>query len=632
MLIIFSNIGVMSMRMIYNDEMFSKYDNLGCKLTMYTNLEKEEFKEDNALSKEDNALSKDEYDKDMQMAGKEWEHVTSSNHEELQKQLDDFMQMYHMGDVVKGKVCGTVRGGLCVQLNSIKAFLHKKHVMLRYTNLPVPSEFALKLPKSFKSMLGKTFDFILKDTDKTRCCPVISHIAMARKEAMEWNKTHLEELNQEKVYHGIINIISSHGVYINVGNVLGYIPLGMLSWRKISHPSEVIGIGDKIKVKLSEKQKDCFPVFCVVEGEGSPWYNIEEKYPFGAMVKVRITEIFERSVFVELDWGAKGIILDADMSLSLRKKRFRKLLRVGDMVIASVLRIDKNYHMIFFSLRWKEDEFWINIDERYCIGSRIKGKVVDVMRYGAFVEIEEGIVGLIHNNEISWTKKVTDANDYFKKGDVVEAAIINIDKSNQRISLSLRQCQENPWHNLKERYPIGSCIRCRVTKKVSFGYFVQVNEEIEGLIHASEICMSTQNGDLSEPLKVGNVIDTYVLCVDEINQHVGLTMRRMPDAQWFKVKSTFSLGDVVEGVVGFVWSTQAIIMLAGGAEGILHATDISASGCEKMTDVLKPGDAVCVCIKDICDATRRIFLTLRPDVAVSIGMKESKKRMLEGIP
>ena len=276
-----------------------------------------------------------------------------------------------------------------------------------------------------------------------------------------------------------------------------------------------------------------------------------------------------------------------------------------------ILEVDKERMRVSLGLKQKEGNPWDTVEVKYPVGSKVHGKVVNVMPYGAFVELEEGIEGLIHVTEMSWTKKINRASDVLNIGDEVDAVVLAVHKGDRKISLGLRQAQENPWQLIKEKYPKGTRIKGKVRNMTGYGAFVQIQDDIDGMIHVSDMSWIRKINHPSEILQKGMEVEAVILDVDAENQRISLSMKKLTDDPWQNIQSKYKVGDEVEGKVTKLASFGAFVELDGGIDGLIHISELSDDHVNRVKDVVNVGDVVKARVKNISTEERRIGLTMK---------------------
>jgi len=277
------------------------------------------------------------------------------------------------------------------------------------------------------------------------------------------------------------------------------------------------------------------------------------------------------------------------------------------------LEVDKERQRVSLGLKQKEGNPWDTVDLKYPKDSRVHGKVVNVMPYGAFIELEEGIEGLIHVSEMSWTKKITRASDMLQIGEEVDAIVLGVSKEDRKISLGLRQAQANPWEVIKDRFPKGTRIKGKVRNMTGYGAFVQIQDDIDGMIHVSDMSWTRKVNHPSEVLQKGMEVEAVILEVDAENQRISLSMKKLTDDPWQNIQNKYLIGDTVEGKVTKLASFGAFVELEGGIDGLIHISELSGERVNRVKDVVQVGDMVKARVKNISIEDRRIGLSMKDD-------------------
>ncbi|MEG1480117.1 MAG: 30S ribosomal protein S1 [Kiritimatiellia bacterium] len=329
----------------------------------------------------------------------------------------------------------------------------------------------------------------------------------------------------------------------------------------------------------------------------------------GQVHQGKVKNITDFGAFVDLN-GMDGLLHITDMSWG-RIKHPSELLRVGQDVEVMILDVDLDRERVSLGLKQAQSNPWNDIEGRYPVGSRLHGKVVNLAPYGAFVEIEPGIEGLVHVSEFSWTKRVARAADVLNMGDEVDVVVLNIDSENQKIALGIRQTEANPWDTVRDRYPVG----CRITGKVrnftTYGAFVEMEEGIDGMIHVSDMSWTRKINHPSEVLQKGQAVEAIVLEIDANAQRISLGLKQAQTDPWSSIASTYQIGQVVKGKVSKIASFGAFIELEDGVDGLVHISQISDQHIEKVKDALKVGQEVEARIVKIDRDERRIGLSIK---------------------
>ncbi len=420
------------------------------------------------------------------------------------------------GDVVEGKVTRKIKGGLLVDIG-VPVFLPASQVDVRR-------------PAEIGEYIGRTIRASVLKIDTERKNIVISRRKLIEEERESAKKRLMETLKEGEVVNGEVKNIADFGAFIDLGGIDGLLHITDMSWGRINHPSEILKIGQKLEVKIlnidREKEKIALGL---KQKEASPWEEIEQKYPVGSRIRGKVVNLMSYGAFVRLEDGIEGLVHISEMSWTRRISHPSEIVQANDEVDVVVLEIDKNKQEISLGMKQIEVNPWELVSEKYPPGTVIEGTVRNLANYGAFIEIEPGIDGLLHVSDISWTKKVTHPNEVFKKGDPLKCVVLDVDREKQRIGLGVKQLTEDPWITaIPEHYKPGMVIRGKVTKITNFGVFVELENDLEGLLHISELADHKVENP-QDVVKIGEEIDVKILRVDTSDRKIGLSLKR---AQW----------------------------------------------------------------------------------------------------
>lgn len=427
----------------------------------------------------------------------------------LSKQKADFIRVwdriresYEKGTLVEGKLLKRIKGGIVVDLMGVDAFLPG-------------SQIALKQVPDFDALLGKNMQLRIIKLNKSRRNIVVSRRSVLEEEREQQKTKLLTEIETGQVREGVVKNITDFGVFIDLGGVDGLLHITDLSWGRVSHPSEVVALGDKINVKILDFDKSTGRISLGLKQlTPYPWDNIEQRYPVGKRVRGKVVSITDYGAFVELDKGIEGLIHISEMSWTKHIKHPSKLLGVGDMVEAVVLSVDKANERISLGIKQMEPDPWDAIERKYPVGSRVSGKVRNLTAFGAFIELEEGVDGLVHISDLSWTKRIQHPGEVMRKGERVEVVVLNIDKENRRISLGYKQLKEDPWPTLSKKYRIGAETQGKIIRLLDRGVMVELEGEMEGFVPTDQL----GKPDLNKPTDAFSSGDTVPLKVIEFDQ------------------------------------------------------------------------------------------------------------------
>ncbi len=413
---------------------------------------------------------------------------------------------------IEGKVVKRIKGGLIVDLMGVDAFLPGSQIGLR------PLE-------TMDSLLGQNVPLKIVKINKKRRNIVVSRRAVLDAERDKLRTAILSEIDKGQIREGIVKNITDFGVFIDLGGLDGLLHITDMSWGRINHPSEVVALGQRIKVKILEYDREKSRVSLGLKQLTThPWENVETKFPMGATIKGKIVSIVDYGAFIELEKGVEGLIHISEMSWTKQVKHPSKLVSIGDEVDAVVLKIDKDEQKISLGLRQLEPDPWDTIEQRYPIGCKVSGNVRNITNFGVFVELDEGIDGLIHISDISWTKRIKHPGEVVKKSDKIDVMVTNIDKPNRRISLGIKQLEDDPWADIGSKFSIGQDLKCKVNRPLERGLLVDMDHGFEGFVPVSELDGITED-KLAEAFKGGEELDLKIIEIDSSNRRIALSQK-----------------------------------------------------------------------------------------------------------
>jgi len=427
------------------------------------------------------------------------------------KVWDVVSQAYEKGTPVEGRVVEVVKGGLSVDIG-VRAFLPGSQVDLR----PV---------KNLGSLMGQQIRAKVIKLNRRRGNVVLSRRTVLEEEREDRRKQTLSVLHEGMALTGTVKNLTDYGAFIDLGGIDGLLHVTDMSWGRIGHPSEIFKVGDQVEVVVLHFDRDTGRVSLGYKQKSSdPWAEVEAKFPVGAKAAGRVVSLTNYGAFVELEPGVEGLVHISEMSWTRRVRHPSKLVNVGDQVEVVVLDVNKATKRISLGMKQVEPDPWTTIDERYSPGLRVQGKVRNLTDFGAFVELEPGVDGLLHISDMSWTRNVAHPSEILKKAQAIETMVLSVDKEAKRISLGLKQIQPDPWEMVAERYPPGSIVRGKVVRLTDFGAFVELEPGVDGLLHISQ--MSTRQLNRSEEVvNVGDELALKVIRVDPAERRIGLSLK-----------------------------------------------------------------------------------------------------------
>ncbi len=435
----------------------------------------------------------------------------SKNKADMMRAWTDISKAAENGEVIEGTVIAKVKGGLNVDIG-VTAFLPGSQIDLR----PV---------RNMDGYLGKKYKFKVIKFNKKRGNIVLSRRALLEEERESLRTQTLDQIKEGSIVTGIVKNITDYGAFIDLGGMDGLLHITDMSWGRVKHPSEVLGVGDEIQVKVlkydNEKERVSLGM---KQMQPDPWETVKAAYPTGAKLKGKIVSLAEYGAFVELGEGVEGLIHVSEMTWAKRVKHPSQVVNVGDEVDVQVLEVDLETRRISLGMKQLQPNPWVELKESYAPGTIIEGDVKSVTDFGIFVGIEDGIDGLVHISDFSWTKRVNHPSEMFAKGQKVRAVVLGVDIDNERFSLGIKQLEGDPWTNIEGKYAVGTQHDVKVVKTADFGVFVELESDIEGLIHISELTTDRINKP-EEFVKVGDVVKAEVISIDKDARKIGLSSK-----------------------------------------------------------------------------------------------------------
>lgn len=447
----------------------------------------------------------------------------------LSKKKADFMRIWDKicrscdeDEILQGKCVRRIKGGIVVDLMGVDAFLPGSQIDVR----PI---------RDFDAFIGKSLDLKVVKINNLRKNIVVSHRVLVEQEIAGQRQKILNDLDRNQVLEGTVKNITDFGVFIDLGGVDGLLHINDLSWGRVNHPSEVVQLDEKLKVMVLDFNDDKDRISLGLKQlQPHPWENVEEKYPVGAKVMGKVVSISDYGAFVELEKGVEGLIHISEMSWTQHIKHPSKVLNVGETVEAIILNIQKEERKISLGLKQMEPDPWETLEQRYPIGSRHTGKVRNLTNFGAFIELEEGIDGLVHISDLSWTKKIRHPSEVLKKGGDVEVVVLNVDRDHRRISLGFKQTQDSPWDVFEDSYKPGTLTKGKVVRLIEKGLIVELPDAVDGFVPISHL--AKQVNKPADGYQVDDEIELRVIEFNKENKKIVLSEKRA-------VESTKSAGD-----------------------------------------------------------------------------------------
>ena len=416
---------------------------------------------------------------------------------------------------VQGKVVSRIKGGMMVDIG-VKAFLPGSQIDLT----PV---------RDLDGLVGKTFPFKIIKINHRRGNVVISRRALLEETRDKRRQSTLSTLAEGQLLEGTVKNITDYGAFLDLGGIDGLLHITDISWGRVGHPSDMFAVGDRLEVLVLKYDRESGRISLGLKQKtADPWMNIASKYPEGSRVNGKVVSLTDYGAFVELEPGVEGLVHVSEMSWTHEVRHPSRVVAVGDTIDAQVLHVDQQGRKISLGMKQTAPNPWDVIQARYPVGTQIEGKVKSVTDFGAFVGLDEGIDGLIHISDMSWTKHIKHPSELFKKGQRVAAVILRIDKEKERLSLGYKQLTADPWESdIPSRYQVGSVATGTVSKIADFGVFVELDGDVEGLIHVSEV--GPDGGTkLEESFTIGRKVTAKIVKVDCEERKIALSVKDCP--------------------------------------------------------------------------------------------------------
>ncbi|MDE0028763.1 MAG: 30S ribosomal protein S1 [Deltaproteobacteria bacterium] len=445
--------------------------------------------------------------------GDRGEIVLSRQKAESIKVWDRIEKAYEQAIPIEGTIVARVKGGFKVDLG-VDGFLPGSHVDIRPT-------------RNLDQFVGKRDRFTILKYNRMRDNVVVSRKMLLEQEREVLKKETLAVLDEGVILEGVVKNITDYGAFVDVGGIDGILHITDMSWGRVNHPSDLLGIGETIRIVVLKFDKERERISLGMKQiTPDPWEAVAEKYPVDSKITGKVVGLTDYGAFVELEKGVEGLIHVSEMSWAKKLSHPSKVVQAGETVEAMVLNVDPGRRRISLGLRQVLPNPWFLAKEKYPEGSVIQGPVRNITDFGVFVGVEEGIDGLIHISDLDWTKKIKHPSELYKKGDIVEAKVLGVDPQVERFSLGIKQLTMDPWEQVINEHPVGSRIQGEIVRVLDFGVFVRIAEGVEGLIHVSQL--STEHVDKPSSLyQVGDEVEAEIVNIDVQEHKIGLSIRAL---------------------------------------------------------------------------------------------------------
>ncbi|MBO1223662.1 MAG: 30S ribosomal protein S1 [Candidatus Scalindua sediminis] len=535
-----------------------------------------------------------EYDIKQEEIEKELEEIIKNNNfEKIDEVYNTSVKNFALGTILKGKILGTIGNDVIIDTG------YKSEGIIPLSEFDSPDEVKM----------GNEIDVMLESFEDDTGLIQISKRKADR--IRGWEKIVTKYKEGDVVKGKVIRKIKG-GLLVDIGIPI-FLPASQIDIKPPGEIAEYIGKEVTCKIlKIDEIQQNIIVSRrkLIEEERSKQKQEFLSRVEVDQIVKGTVKNIADFGAFIDLG-GIDGLLHITDMSWG-RISHPSEMLAINDEIEVKILGIDKEKEKVALGLKQKTENPWLNVEEKYPIGSKIKGQVVNIMSYGAFIKLETGIEGLVHISEMSWTRRINHPTEIAAIGDNVEAIVLNINKEKEEISLSIKQVEKNPWTLIEEKYPSGTRIKGRVRNLTNYGAFIEIEDGIDGLLHISDMSWSKKVAHPSEIVKKSDKIETIVLSVDKEKKRVSLGIKQLKDDPWKKeIPEKYSVGDVVRGKVTKMTDFGAFIDLGDGLEGLLHVSELSDKKVDNLEKIISIGNELDVKIIKMEPEARKIGLSLK---------------------
>ncbi len=456
--------------------------------------------------------------------------------------------------------------------------------------------------------VGSQIEVYLEKLEDKEGNPIISFDKAEQKK--NWENI-LAKCEEGSIVQGRVKAKVKGGLMISIG-VDSFLPSSQIDIQPPKNLDQYVGQTYDFKVlKINQERRNIVVSRreLIEEQRAEKRRTLLEEVKPGDRRRGIVKNTTDYGAFIDLD-GLDGLLHITDMSWG-RISHPSEMVKTGEEIEVMIIEVDREKERVSLGLKQLNANPWEKIEEKYPVGAKVLGKVVNLVQYGAFIEIEEGVEGLVHVTEMSWTKRINKPSEVLKIGEQVEAVVLGIQKDEQKISLGLRQLEENPWDMARHNYPVGARVRGQVRNLTSYGAFVELEEGIDGMVHVSDMSWTRKINHPSEMLKKGDEVDAIVLDVDSGNQRISLGMKQVTDDPWLSIEKYFKMGDVVEGQITKITSYGFFVQLSHDIDGLVHISQISEDRVEKIKEHYNVGDTVNARVIKIDRDDRRIGLSIK---------------------
>ncbi len=528
--------------------------------------------------------------------------LLSKNKAKLIKAWDKADEAFQSEGTINCRIVAKVKGGLSADFNGLKAF--------------VPgSLMSLQQEYDLEKYISQTFDFKIIEFNRRRRNMVLSRKAILEKERKAQIQDVLLKLEAGQVCKGLVKNITDYGAFVSLeeGKIDGLLHKADMSWAHVRDISKVLSVGDEIEVKILNVDRTTEKISLGLKQlRDDPWVSIDEEFTIGDTVEGSVKNITHFGAFVEIKEGIEGLVHISDMSWTERVRHPKELLEIDQPVQVKILNIDKDERKVALGMKQVLPDPWTLVREQFQVGETVKGSVKNLTDFGAFVELVEGVEGLIHISDLSWVGRVKHPSEVVKSGDAIEVKILDMDPENKKISLGLKQVIPDPWEIVEDTHPVGTMIDGKVKKLTDFGAFVELNDGIEGLIHISDFSWTERVEAPGDFLEIGQDVRVKVLDINKGDRKISLGLKQLTEEPWATVPDKYEAGQTLPGTVTKLTAFGAFVQIEKGVEGLVHISDFSwTERVNHPSDYVQEGQEIRVKILEINKDDHKISLGIK---------------------
>ena len=511
-------------------------------------------------------------------------------------------EAFDKGERVTAKIHSKVKGGLNGDCQGLKAFIPGSLMSLH-------QEYDLE------KYIGKEYEFNIIEFNRRRRNMVLSRREILQEERRRNIEHIFQTLKEGDVCEGVVKNITDYGAFVSIldGQIDGLLHKADMSWAHVRSVGSVVKLGDQIQVKILNIDRSREKISLGIKQlTDDPWSSIESRFVVGSTQTGVIKNITHFGAFVELAEGVEGLVHVSDISWTQRIKHPEEILKIGEELEVKVLNYEKDSRKISLGIKQCQEDPWEKTFDEFGVGQIIKGHIRNVTDFGAFVEIQDGIQGLVHISDLSWSNKVTHPKQLVQVDDEIEVKIVAMDRENRKISLSMKEVTQDPWTDVSEKFPVGTVAEGTVTGLTNFGAFVEIAENVEGMIHISDFSWNEHYDNAGDFLQVDQKIECKVLEVEPNSRKISLGIKQLTEEPWFQVTKEYPVGTIITGKVSNITNFGAFIEISNGVDGLLHVSDMSwTEKIDHPSDRISEGDTVSVKVLNIDMGARKISLGLK---------------------